>query len=314
MTPCHRVRQAVIAVVVWSVVAAALASAQDMEPRAYSPSPVGANFLVTSYSWSTRRRRLRSDASDHRRACRRAGARCRHRALVQSARQPRAVHRRHPVRAGGRHRENSGRAGGDTPLRAGRCALQAVCQPAGQSGDVSTRVRVIATPHDSGHQPDLYSAGQPVLPHEAHQPRHEPVVLQAGGGRLGAERALGSGRLRGRVVLHVERRFLSDRIALRSQDPLLAIQGHASYTFRPRFWVAADGTWYRGGSARVNEGDPSTTLSNSRLGLTVSFPVGRRYSAKVAYGSGLVARTGTDFKTVAVAWQVLWLSPKWSGR
>ena len=52
----------------------------------------------------------------------------------------------------------------------------------------------------------------------------------------------------------------------------------------------------------------------SQLGLTVSFPVGRRYSAKVAYGSGLVARTGTDFKTVAIAWQVLWLSPKWSGR
>ena len=53
MRPCHRVRQAVIAAVVWPVVAAALASAQDMEPRAYSPSPVGANFLVTSYSWST---------------------------------------------------------------------------------------------------------------------------------------------------------------------------------------------------------------------------------------------------------------------
>src|SRR5580765_2383582 len=53
MTPCHRVRQAVLAAVVWPVVAAALASAQDMEPRAYSPSPVGANFLVTSYSWSS---------------------------------------------------------------------------------------------------------------------------------------------------------------------------------------------------------------------------------------------------------------------
>ena len=95
---------------------------------------------------------------------------------------------------------------------------------------------------------------------------------------------------------------------------MLAIQGHASYTFRPRLWVAADGTWYRGGSSRVNDGDASTSLNNSRLGLTVSFPVGRRYSAKVAYGSGLVARTGTDFSTVAIAWQVLWLSPRWSGR
>jgi hypothetical protein len=95
---------------------------------------------------------------------------------------------------------------------------------------------------------------------------------------------------------------------------ILAIQGHASYTFRPRFWIAADGTWYRGGSSRVDGRDPSASLNNTRLGITVSFPVGRRYSAKVAYGSGVVARTGTDFSTVAVAWQALWLSPRWSGR
>src|SRR5262245_6189037 len=33
--------------------AAAAASAQDMEPKAYSASPVGANFLVVNYSLST---------------------------------------------------------------------------------------------------------------------------------------------------------------------------------------------------------------------------------------------------------------------
>src|SRR5262245_26036703 len=40
-------------IVVCHVLAATPAFAQDMEPRAYSASPVGANFLVTSYSWST---------------------------------------------------------------------------------------------------------------------------------------------------------------------------------------------------------------------------------------------------------------------
>ena len=44
--------------------------------------------------------------------------------------------------------------------------------------------------------------------------------------------------------------------AYRTQDPLLVVQAHASYTLRPRFWVAADGTWYRGGSSRVDEGEP----------------------------------------------------------
>jgi len=100
----------------------------------------------------------------------------------------------------------------------------------------------------------------------------------------------------------------------RTQDPVLAIQGHVSYTIRPRLWVAGDGTWYRGGSSQVAGGTPSSSLNNARGGVTVSMPVGVRYSLKVAYGSGIVARTGTNFRTVSVAWQTLWLSRKWSGR
>ena len=30
----------------------------------------------------------------------------------------------------------------------------------------------------------------------------------------------------------------------RTQDPILAIQGHVSYTFKPRLWLAVDSTWY----------------------------------------------------------------------
>jgi len=94
----------------------------------------------------------------------------------------------------------------------------------------------------------------------------------------------------------------------RTQSPLVAVQGHLSYSFQPRLWVAADGTWYSGGQARVADGDPSTTVNNSRLGVTASLPVGSRYSFKVAYGSGFIVRTGTNFSTVAVAMQALWLT------
>jgi hypothetical protein len=55
-------------------------------------------------------------------------------------------------------------------------------------------------------------------------------------------------------------------------------------------------------------------LSNSRIGLTVSVPVGARYSIKAAYSNGVVVRTGTNFNTVTVAWQALWLSPRWAGQ
>ena len=99
----------------------------------------------------------------------------------------------------------------------------------------------------------------------------------------------------------------------RTQEPIVAIQGHASYTLRPRLWVAADGTWYSGGRTRVNGGDLSIRVNNSRLGATVSMPVGVRYSLKVAYNSGAYVRTGSDFNTLTVAWQALWLSPRFAG-
>jgi hypothetical protein len=102
--------------------------------------------------------------------------------------------------------------------------------------------------------------------------------------------------------------------AKRTQDALVAIQGHASYTVRPGMWIAADGTWYRGGSARVSDGEPSTPLSNSRLGVTASLPVGARQSIKVAFSRGVIVRTGTNFNALSVAWQMLWLSPRWAGR
>jgi hypothetical protein len=96
----------------------------------------------------------------------------------------------------------------------------------------------------------------------------------------------------------------------RTQEPVLAAQAHVSYTLRPRLWVAFDSTWYAGGAARVAEGDASIPANNSRAGITFSMPVGVRYSLKVAYGNGVIVRTGTNFSSVAVAMQALWLSPR----
>ncbi len=101
---------------------------------------------------------------------------------------------------------------------------------------------------------------------------------------------------------------------LRTQDNVLTVQGHLVYTFQSRMWVTLDGTYYRGGAATVEDGAPGTSLSNSRIGSTLSVPFGSRYSAKFSYSSGLAVQTGTNFKTVTAVWQVLWLSPRFAGR
>ena len=89
------------------------------------------------------------------------------------------------------------------------------------------------------------------------------------------------------------------------KNRVVALQGHASYTFRPRLWTAFDVTWYQGGGATVDAGEPSAAMNNSRLGATASFPMGRQQSLKVAYNSGVAVRTGTNFRTFSVGWQLL---------
>ena len=92
----------------------------------------------------------------------------------------------------------------------------------------------------------------------------------------------------------------------RSQDPLATVQFHASYTFRPGLWLAADATWYGGGAAHVNDGPATGRTDNTRVGGTLSVPLGRRQSFKLAYSKGATVRAGQDFRTFTAAWQILW--------
>jgi len=93
----------------------------------------------------------------------------------------------------------------------------------------------------------------------------------------------------------------------REQDPVFALQGHTSYTIRPRLWAAFDATWYSGGTTTINGVQNADLQRNSRLGATLSLPLGARQSLKFSYSAGATTRIGGDFTTFAVAWQMTWL-------
>lgn len=93
----------------------------------------------------------------------------------------------------------------------------------------------------------------------------------------------------------------------RTQEPLTALQVHLSYTLRQRLWVAFDSTWYGGGATSVNGGTPSDRQGNSRLGGTVSLPLKKGQSLKINYSSGVTGNIGANFNTVGVAWQYVWI-------
>lgn len=94
--------------------------------------------------------------------------------------------------------------------------------------------------------------------------------------------------------------------SVREQDPITSLQAHVSYTFRPRLWFALDGTYYRGGQTTLNGMGNANEQSNSRVGATLSLPLGRSQSLKVSWSEGATTRIGGDFTTFGIAWQYGW--------
>ena len=90
----------------------------------------------------------------------------------------------------------------------------------------------------------------------------------------------------------------------RTQDTMLALQGHVTYEFGRRAWAAFDGTWYAGGETSLNGVPAGDRRSNTRVGSTLSIPLLTRQSLKFAYSTGAATRVGEDFNTFAVTWQV----------
>jgi len=93
----------------------------------------------------------------------------------------------------------------------------------------------------------------------------------------------------------------------REQDPMPTLQGHVSYTFRPRLWLAFDSTYYFDGETSANGVPAGDRKENSRVGLTLSLPAGKKQSIKFSYSRGATARLGSNFTTFGVAWQYTWL-------
>lgn len=92
----------------------------------------------------------------------------------------------------------------------------------------------------------------------------------------------------------------------RRQEPIGAMQGHVSYTFAPRLWLGLGVTWYVGGQTEVDGVTADDRQDNTRTGLTLSVPVGARQSLKFAFSTGTSTRIGGEYDNASVTWQYLW--------
>jgi hypothetical protein len=92
----------------------------------------------------------------------------------------------------------------------------------------------------------------------------------------------------------------------RTQDPIYSVQAHVIYGFQSGVWAAFDATYFTGGRTSVDGVPNDNRQSNSRAGLTLAVPIDRSNSIKLYANSGISTRTGSNFKTLGIAWQYRW--------
>jgi hypothetical protein len=97
-----------------------------------------------------------------------------------------------------------------------------------------------------------------------------------------------------------------------TQSPIGSFEGHFSYNFNPRLWASLDGNYWFGGKTSIAGVVNSLSQeSNSRIGGTISLPVGKHQSLKFAYSDGTYIRFGGNYQNVSVAWQYAWIGKRW---
>jgi hypothetical protein len=92
----------------------------------------------------------------------------------------------------------------------------------------------------------------------------------------------------------------------RAQDPLYSIQGHLIRSFRSGIWGALDATYFWGGSTTINGATNNDLQRNWRVGATLAVPVNVRNSIKLVASDGVSARTGNSYSQFGVFWQYRW--------
>ncbi|GAB3275831.1 transporter [Parahaliea aestuarii] len=92
------------------------------------------------------------------------------------------------------------------------------------------------------------------------------------------------------------------RGTLLEQDPIYSLQSHLIYMLGRGAWISANLNYFDGGETYINGNARDDQVENSRLGVTLSFPLSAKQSLKLSASTGVLTRVGNDFDTASVVW------------
>ncbi len=93
----------------------------------------------------------------------------------------------------------------------------------------------------------------------------------------------------------------------REQDPLLAVQSHLIYTFRPGFWASLSAAYGGGARSTIDGVEADDKIGKYLWAVSFGFPINRRQGVKIAYMAGeTTENTGNDYKRLIFAYSMMW--------
>lgn len=90
------------------------------------------------------------------------------------------------------------------------------------------------------------------------------------------------------------------------QRPLASFQVHGIYTLGPGFWIAAGVGLVKGGRSVINGEDRDTLQRNSRFGVVISYPLSARQGVALTVGRSITTSSGTSSSNVGISYQLAW--------
>lgn len=281
-----------------------VASAQDLEPRAYANTPVGMNFLIAGYAYAEGG--VATDPS----------------VPLENAH----IRTKGPFLAYARSLDIGGMSGKvDVTLPYARVSGSANFMGQPRERDVSgladPRVRVsvnfygapaLSMQQFADYEQDLIIGASLQVRVPLGQYDGDKLV-NIGANRWAIMPELGISKAFGPLTLDFAANmafyadndnFLGGRTL--EQDPIYSVQGHLVYRLRSGIWMAVDGNYYAGGRTTIDGVRGDNLQQNSRTGITVALPVNRSNSVKLYASTGVSTRTGSDYDTVGIAWQYRW--------